>query len=349
MQRRDIFKTLAAGMALGAALPGKLFSQTDRTFPRHPKKLGPGDTVGVIAPGTAVSDPDDLASAEEALGYFGLRMRLAPHVERGSGYKTRSPRERASDLEEMFEDPAIDAVFAIRGGYGSVQILDLIDYSIIDKNPKIFLGYSDITALHLAIQRNCSLVTFHGPMLLAPFTRFTMQSFEQALFQTEAPRELRNPEAASGFRQKYPVRTVASGSAKGRTAGGNLSIISALMGTPYEIETDGKILLIEDIGESPYRIDRMLTQLRLSGKLGRAAGIVFGLCKDCDPGLSQMYTWDSTLGEVLDNLLGDIGIPVLSGLTFGHTDDQMTIPIGVEAALDADSGVLTLLESGVSE
>jgi muramoyltetrapeptide carboxypeptidase len=347
MQRREVFSLIAAAMAAPVIAQKSLFAQTSGSGIIRPRALEKGDTVGVVAPGTAVSDPDDLARAEEALAYFKLHMKLGRHVEMGTGYKTRTPGERASDIEEMFENPNIDAVFAIRGGYGAAQLLDIIDYEIIAKNPKIFLGYSDVTALHLAIARKCNLITFHGPVLLSPFSLYTMRNFEKVLFTADAPGELKNPETKSGIRMKYPVRTVSPGKARGRLIGGNLTIISTMMGTPYEIETDGKIVLLEDVGEAPYRIDRMLTQLRLAGKFDSCAGVVFGLCSGCDPDGSQYSTWDPTLGEVIDNILGDMNIPVFYGLTFGHTADQLTLPIGAEAIMDADKGSMTLPSGSV--
>ena len=165
--------------------------------------------------------------------------------------------------------------------------------------------------------------------------------FEKALFSSEPLGTLTNPDAQSGIRDLYPLRSVNSGRAEGMLTGGNLSLVSSLMGTPYEIETDGRIVLLEDVGEQPYRIDRMLTQLNLAGKLENAAGIVFGKCSGCGPDGSQS-TWDPTLGEVLDYQLGGLNCPVFSGLLFGHTSDQLTIPLGIPAVMDADKGTLII-------
>lgn len=347
MKRRIFLEAAGAAIAL-AAMPKTVFPAESETGLLKPKALARGDTIGVIAPGTAVSDPDDLAAAKEALEYFGLKMKIGPHVAKGSGYKTRTVEERLEDLHDMFDDGDINAVFAIRGGYGSAQLLDKIDYELIRDNPKIFLGYSDITALHTAINKYSGLVTFHGPVMLSSFTEFSAQHFRKVLFERAAPGILLNPDLMSGIRRKYPLRTVAAGRAEGITAGGNLSIISSLMGTPYELDSKGKILFLEDVGEQPYRIDRMLTQLRLAGKFESAAGIVFGLCSGCGPGGSQSSVWDPTLGEVLDNILGDLDIPVLYGLLFGHTSDQLTIPFGVRAKMDSEKQSVEIVESGVA-
>lgn len=342
MQRRTLLKTLAATAAL-TAVSGKSFANNSSGYIK-PHSLKLGDTVAVIAPGTAVTDPDDIARAKEALDYFCLNMKLGKNVLSGSGYKTRSVIERLDDIHAAFSDPEVKAVFAIRGGYGSPQLLDGIDYDLIRKNPKIFVGYSDITAMHLAFNKLAGMVTFHGPMPLAAFSGQTSENFKKAIFSSEPIGFLANPESKSGFRKIYPTRTMTSGKAQGRLIGGNLSLISGLMGTPYEIETEGRILLIEDVGEQPFRIDRMLTQLRLAGKLQKAAGIVVGACSDCTPSGSQSSTWDSTLGEILDNIVAKSGIPAFYGLMFGHTSEQMTIPFGVEAIIDADTGTLNITE-----
>ncbi len=315
-----------------------------------PFMLKEGDTVGIIAPATAVSDPDDIFRAEEAASHFGLNIRFGSNLKNGSGYKTRTPEERTDDLHEMFSDDGIKAVFCIRGGYGSATILDKIDYDLIRRNPKILLGYSDITALHLAIGKMSGMVTFHGPVMLSAFSEFTEEHFRKALFSSEPLGEQSNPAKKNNFREVYPLRTISTGRAEGVLTGGNLSLISSLMGTPYEIDTEDKILLIEDVGEEPYRIDRMMTQLRLAGKLEKAAGIILGKCSGCGyGGVYPSRVWDYSLGEVYDNVLKEVITPAFYGLLFGHTADQLTIPLGVSAVMDADECVLKITESALSE
>ncbi len=344
MQRRSfISSTLGAALAFPLA-PKVSVAETMPENLIRPKVLHKGDTVGVIASATAVSDPDHILRAKQVLDYLGLNLKLGRYVANGSGHKTRTVEERLANLHEMFSDDEVNAIFEIRGGYGSSQLLDGIDYDLIRQNPKIYVGFSDITAMHLAIHKYTGLVTFHGPVLLSSFTDYTVAHFQKALFETAPLGEVTIPIENKGIRPKHLLRTIHSGKAKGRLMGGNLSLISDLMGTPYEIDTNGKILFLEDTGERTYRIDRMLTQLRLAGKLQQAAGIIFGKCDSCG---SKGYTWDYSLGEVLDNILGNLNIPVLYGLTIGHTPDKLTLPIGVEAELDADRGVLTILEAGV--
>jgi muramoyltetrapeptide carboxypeptidase len=248
----------------------------------------------------------------------------------------------------MFQDPEVKGVVCIRGGYGSGQLLAGIDYDLIRRNPKVFLGYSDITAMHLAIQRKTGLVTFHGPVPLSGFTDYTIEHFRKALFEKQPLGTLTNPPETNELRPKHTLRTIRGGKARGRLTGGTLSLILATMGTPFEIETRGRILFLEDVDEQPYSIDRMLTNLRLAGKLQAAAGIVFGECSDCAP-RDYKPSFNSTLllGEVLDEILGGLKAPVLSGLTFGHTPDQLTLPEGVMATLDADRGELIIEETAV--
>ena len=329
-----------------------MVSQTDSRAETQglikPRVLRLGDTAGLITPSTYVSDPGQLQLALRTMEYFGLRPRMGKNVGRRTGYLGGSVDERLDDLHAMFRDPDVRAVFAIRGGYGSEQLLDRIDYDLIRRNPKVFVGYSDITALHLAIQKRAGLVTFHGPVALAAFTGYTQTWFRQALFSTDPMGAITNPPETNQLRPAHPLRTIRAGTARGPLIGGNLTLIATTMGTPFEIETRGRVLFLEDIDEQPYSIDRMLTQLRLAGKLEAAAGIVFGECADCRPREFQP-SFESTLslGEVLDDILGKLSVPVFSGLTIGHTDDQVTLPLGVMATLDATRQQLVIEETGV--
>ena len=342
MTRRGFLGTL--GMA--TALP--LTAADERKLIR-PKALRPGDTVGLITPSSYVSDPDRLALAERTARYFGLVPKFGKNVRRRDGYLGGGIEDRVEDLHAMFRDPEVKAVFAIRGGYGAAQLLDAIDYDLIRSHPKIFLGYSDITALHLAIQKRAGLVTFHGPITLSRFTPYTQTYFRKALFETEPLGRITNPPDSDPLRPAHILRTVRPGRARGPLMGGNLTLISTTMGTPYEIETSGRILFLEDVDEQPYSIDRMLTQLRLAGKLSGAAGIIFGECQDCRPrDFKPSYESTLSVGEVVDQILGRLRIPVLSGLTIGHTDDQLTLPLGVMAELDAEKGELVIEEAGVT-
>ncbi len=309
----------------------------------RPHALREGDLVGLITPSAYVSDPDRLALAEATVKYFGLRARIGKHVGERTGYLAGSVEERLEDLHAMFRDPEVKAVFAIRGGYGSAQLLDRIDYDLIARNPKIFLGFSDITAMHLAIGKRTGLVTFHGPVVLSGFSAYTQSWFRKAMFSNEPLGVVTNPPEANQLRPAHTLRTVRPGRARGPLVGGNLTLISTTMGTPFEIETRGRLVFIEDVGEEPYRMDRMLTQLRLAGKFDGVAGVIVGECHECTPREFQP-SFESTfsLGEIVDRILGKLNVPVLAGLTFGHTDDQVTLPEGVMATLDADKKELVI-------
>lgn len=313
-----------------------------------PKMLKPGDTIGLITPSTYVSDPGRLALLQPTADAFGLRIRVGRNVGKRTGYVGGSVDERLADLHEMFADPEVKAVFCIRGGFGTPHLLDRIDYSLIRRNPKIFAGYSDITALHLAIHKHAGLVTFHSPVVLSRFTEFSQDYFKRALFSKEPIGRCANPPERFPLRPAHPVRAVVKGRARGQLVGGNLTLISSTLGTPYEVDTKGKIFFIEDVGEEPYRIDRMLTQLWLAGKLQEAAGVVIGECVDCGPKeFKPGFESTFSLGEVIEQTFSRLKVPVSYGLLIGHTDDQITLPLGVMATLDADRGELTIEESGV--
>ncbi|MFH1052480.1 MAG: LD-carboxypeptidase [bacterium] len=339
MDRRQLLTAGIVGLTL-SVFPKNIFPQKTKNILK-PKVLNVGDTVGIIAPSTAVPDPGDIQKALLVLDYFGLKPKIAGNLLKGAGYKSRSVSERIDDLHGMFLNKEVKAIFSIRGGYGSAQLLDKIDYDLIKNNPKIFIGYSDITALHLAINKFSGLITFHGPVLLSAFPNYTVDYLRKAIFSEEPIGEISNPSSLSGIRPAYPYRTITPGIAAGKLTGGNLSLISSLMGTAFEIETEGKIVFLEDVGEEPFRIDRMLTQLILAKKFDNAAGIVFGKCTDC---VQNSQVWDYSLGEVLDQQLSQLHIPVLYGLLIGHTPEQVTLPYGIDATLNSVLGTLTITE-----
>ncbi len=348
MKRRTFLHSLAVGLSLALTVKDFTWATAAADGLIRPKALKAGDTVGLITPATYVPDPDRLALAERTIKYFGLRMKMGKNAGKRMNDYSISIEERLDDLHMMFRDKDVDAVFAIRGGYGSMHLLDRIDYDLIHHNPKIFLGYSDITAMHLAINKHAKLVSFHGPITLSRFTDYTQKHFRKALFATQPIGKVTNPPESNELRPSHPLRTVRPGTATGPLIGGNLTLISNTIGTPYEIETRGKIVFLEDVDEEPYSIDRMLTHLRLAGKFDGVAGVIFGECQDCR---AKDYKPSTTipygLGEVLDNILGNLKVPVLYGLTIGHTDDQLTLPVGVMATLDATNGTLDIKEAGV--
>jgi muramoyltetrapeptide carboxypeptidase len=313
-----------------------------------PKALKPGDTVGLITPSTYVSDPDRLQLARMTVEGLGLKLKLGRAVGRRDGYLGGTIAERVADIHAMFSDPEVKGLFCIRGGYGAAMLLDKLDFGLIGRNPKLFVGYSDITALHLGIHGQTGMVTLHGPVTLSRFNDWTLQQFKRAIFEPRPLGRLTNPPEERPMRPRHMTRTIRAGTASGRLVGGNLSLVSSTMGTPWEIQTAGKILFLEDVDEPPYSVDRMLTHLRLAGKFRDIRGLVIGECADCVP-RKPSAEGGFSLGEIYDNILGDLKVPVVSGLTIGHTDDQLTLPLGVEATLDAEAAALTIEEAATTE
>lgn len=306
---------------------------------KKPKALKPGDTLGLIAPSGGVQEADRVDRAAACLEGFGFRVKTAPGCRASWGYLAGKDALRAADLNAAFADPEVDGVVCLKGGYGTPRILDALDYRTIAKNPKALVGYSDITGLHLALARKCGLVTFHGPMpgsdMLPEFDAASRAGWMAALSATGPLGPLANP---GGER----LERLVGGMARGRMIGGNLSLVAATMGTPYEIDTRGRILFLEDVDEAPYRVDRMLTQLRLAGKLDQCAGILLGDWKNCVPKEGKPSL---TLMQVFEEILAPAGKPVAFGFRAGHCSPAVTFPLGVEAVLDADAGTLEFTES----
>jgi len=330
-------------LAQAAPPPAKAFSLRPPVV-RAPL-LRPGDRVAVTNLSTALYDPAAIVRARNVIEALGLVPQFSAHILDRSRNFRASARERLADLHAAVADPSVKGVFCARGGYGVSEIVADIDYGLIRQNPKVFVGFSDVTLLHLAIQNRTGLVTFHGRMPALPkFPPYSLEALRRAVCSPEPLGRLSNPQEANSLRPLYPLRTITPGAATGRLVGGNLSMIAAAMGTPWEIDTQGAIFFFEDVDEHPYAIARMLYQLRQAGKLAQAAGIVIGVCANCEK-TSDPSPY--TLNEVFDYVLGDLNIPVLAGLALGHTDDQLTLPLEVQARLDATACTLTVLESGV--
>lgn len=311
-----------------------------------PPKLSPGDTLGIIAPASAPPDPKAVDRAVDVLKHLGFRIKLAPNVHKHHGFLAGTDRERASDLMRMFTDKKVDAVLCVRGGYGTARLLPLLDYKIIATNPKIFCGFSDITSLHSAFLTKAKLVSFHGPMLVSDFAsgelpEFTVKSFLETLSGQRTG-------LGVGYSGKT-VKVLHRGVARGRLVGGNLAVLCTLLGTPWMPTLKGRILFIEDIGELPYRFDRMLTQLLNCGLLQQVAGVAIGLNADCeDPKAKAATEYRQSLEDVLRERLLPLKIPVVMGLPFGHVPHNGTLPVGIKAELDANRGELNFAERCVN-
>ncbi|HWW02320.1 MAG TPA: LD-carboxypeptidase [Candidatus Acidoferrum sp.] len=316
-------------------------------MPAKPERLNFGDTVGIIAPASAPPNPDVLDRSVEILERLGFKPKLAPNVRKRWGFLAGSDRDRAADLMRMFLDARVKAIVCVRGGYGTARLLPLLDYGVIRAHPKIFVGYSDITSLHCAFLRKSNLVSFHGPMLNSDFVkdnfpRFTLQSFLRTLMQPVAPGSI-----CQGYGKKT-VRAIRRGVASGPLLGGNICILCASLGTPYQPSFRNAILFFEDLDEVPYRFDRMLTQLLNAGLLQQVAGVAIGINKNCvDPKAKKTREYRQTLDDVFRDRLLPLKVPVVSGLPFGHIPYNATLPIGVRVTLDANAGDLRVLEPAV--
>jgi muramoyltetrapeptide carboxypeptidase len=314
---------------------------------RKPPRLQPGDVVGIVAPASPPPDPKVIDRSLAAIERLGFKPKLAPNARKRLGYLAGNDRDRATDLMRMFADPKVKAIFCVRGGYGASRLLCRLDYDVIRRNPKIFAGYSDITAIHCALLTRARLVSFHGPTLNSDLIKedlveFTIQSFL---------RTLTHPSAPGGICQGYDksgITILRRGVASGPLFGGNLSLLCSTLATPYQPRFNGGILFFEDIDEAPYRIDRMLTQLLNAGLLQQVAGIAIGVNRNClDPKAKRGGEYRQTVEDVIKERLFPLKIPVVSGLPFGHVPHNATLPVGVSAVLDARNADLIISEPAV--
>lgn len=310
-----------------------------------PPVLRSGDTIAIVAPSSPVN-VEQIQVYSQILQKLGYRVLLPENIGRANGYLAGSDSQRADELNQMIRDPKVKAIFPARGGYGLTRILDRLDYASLRSSPKIITGYSDITALHLAIARKCRLITFHSPVPMTDLWRgdlpeyaFANSMFRRTLFELEYPKEL------SSFLISPPkdraAETLVGGIAKGRLMGGNLTLISATMGTPFQMDANNVILFLEDVDEAPYRIDRMLSQLRLSGILSQVRGVVLGDFSHAD-GATQ-----EEMKDVLREYFGQASVPVIWNFPIGHIPANATLPIGAWVELNADLCILKLLEDPV--
>lgn len=304
-----------------------------------PKHLKPGDRIALIAPSSPVEE-NKLTRAIESVKFLGLKPVLFPSATLTHGYLSGPDAVRAADINNAFANPDIDGIFCLRGGYGVIRILNSIDFKMISKNPKLFLGYSDITGLHVALNQLSSLFTLHSPMPSRGWSSLdptTLQSLTDNIFSA----------LPSGFAPNIegePIEIINPGTAVGPITGGNLSLLVATLGSPYEVDTKNKILFIEEVEEKNYRVDRGLTSLALAGKFDDCKGIILGTWADCgDPDLEQEK--NLTLHQIFAEVVQPFGKPTINNFRAGHIYPQITIPMGARANLDATNGTVSFLES----
>ncbi|MEE4382519.1 MAG: LD-carboxypeptidase [Pseudomonadales bacterium] len=347
---RRSFLGATGALALAPAVPARAAAAVPGGRaplpPKRPPRLEPGMTVALVTPASNVPEDEDLDAALDLVRSLGFEARPSPNLRRRRQYLAGTDAERAADLNAAFADPAVDAIFCVRGGYGSARLLPRLDYAAIAANPKVLLGYSDITALLNAIRLRTGLVTFHGPIAGQNFSPYTYEEYRRVLVAGEAGAIAAPPpiEARPGFVERENRLTrIVPGRAEGPLVGGNLTLLVHLLGTPFEPDFDGAILFLEDVDEPPYSVDRMLTHLWLSGRLERVAGIAFGKFTEADYDGNTL-----SIEEVLRDRCEPLGIPTLRGLMIGHVEDQTVVPLGVRARLDVDAGTLSLLEPAVT-
>jgi muramoyltetrapeptide carboxypeptidase len=321
----------------------RLFSAQAPPAPAvRPPRVRPGDLVGVVNPASAAFETVPIDILREALETLGLRVRLGAHFFQRHGYFAGTDEERAADLGAFFADPEVRMIVAL-GGWGSARILPRLDYDAIRKDPKVLLGFSDVTALLLAVHTKTGLVTFHGP---SPRNRFSADLFRRIVMEGETVELVNRREIPNDYlvQREHRIRTITPGRARGRILGGNLTVLTAIMASGYLPDWRDSILFLEDVREEIYRVDRMLTELSLAGVLKQIRGFVFGRCTDCSPGRGH---GSLTLEQVLAEHVAPLGIPAWQGAMIGHIDEQFTIPIGLEVEIDAERGSIRLLEPAV--
>lgn len=332
MDKRTFIKAMGLGIGvlpLSMTELGNIRRRHPNIFPQLIQK---GDTVGIITPSSPLLDDEGYAIADENFSTLGLRIKWGANVGKKYGYLAGTDSERIADIENMFADPDIKAIVCLRGGSGAARVLDRLDYQLISRNPKIFLGYSDITAFHQAIHSQTGLITFHGAVANSRWTPMVIHQFEELFFEGKLP-------TYTAFQE--PIKTIAGGIAEGKLLGGNLTVLTGIAGSDYFPDFEDSILFLEEIGEEPYRIDRMFSQLALSGALKKIKGFVFGKCSDCE---SKNRANSLTVEQILYDYISPLGIPAFKGALIGHIDEQFILPIGARVRIDATLGSISVVE-----
>ena len=348
MHKRSFLKSLsilAAGASLTSAPLIAAQNSSGHTLIK-PKALTKGGTIGVCSPSAATAEHADIILAKGVIEALGYKARLAPNILARRGHLAGTDAMRANDLNNLFSDTDVGAIFCLRGGSGAARILPLLDYTMIRNNPKPLMGYSDITALHNALLAKTGMISFHGPNASSEWNPFHVEQFK-SLFEARKHMHYQNlPKADDELvNTKYLTQTITAGKATGRLIGGNLTVLTALAGSDYLPDFNGAILFLEDIDEAPYRIDRMMSTLKLMGALDKIAGFVFGDCNECKPGRGY---GSLTLDDIFADYIKPLGIPAYRGAMIGHIKRQFILPVGALIELDANKGTLKMREAAFS-
>jgi muramoyltetrapeptide carboxypeptidase len=312
----------------------------------YPKRLEVGDTVGIISPSGATFDSELFDIATESLTNLGFKVVFGKNARNHYGYLAGTDAERLEDLHTFFEDKAIKGIIAMRGGFGATRILDKIDFELITRNPKVLIGFSDITALLVSIYNHTGLVTFHSNTASSAWNSYTVDYFKKVIMNAESVYFENPTDKGDNLAQvNNRIRTIKSGKTEGTLIGGNLSVLATLVGSKHLKHWHGKILFLEEINEEIYRVDRLLSQLALAGIFEQVAGIIFGKFTNCEAGNNRFGSL--TLEQVFQDYTHHLSIPIYSGAMIGHIPLKFTIPVGAKVQMDADKGTITMLNPAV--
>lgn len=340
ISRKDFLKTTALVSASSLAFTSASVCSNEEvavisTGKIKPKPLNEGDTLGLVAPGSPIYEASVFEKMLKDLQELGFKLKLGEHVRSQRGYLAGTDRQRAEDLMNMFKDPEVHGIMCIRGGWGSNRILPLLDFELVKSNPKVFCGFSDITSLHMAFYHKSDLYTFHSPVGKSEWNAFTVKAFRDIVSEGKKTTFKVPPDVDDSF-------TIQPGEADGILLGGNLSVLVSMIGSGYLPSFENAILFLEDIGESVYRVDRMLTQLKLAGILDQISGFVFGKCSDCSAGNNSL-----SLQEVFDDHIKPLNIPAFYGAMISHEGYNITLPVGISARINSVQKTIQILGSAI--
>lgn len=306
-----------------------------------PKRIKQGDTIGIVSPSSGLWQRSELWRSIEQFEKWGYKVKVGDHAYKNNFYLAGTDEERASDLMHFFKDDSVDAIICSQGGYGASRLLNLLDYEVIRKNPKIFMGYSDVTALHLAIYKHSGLMTFHGPSASSAGTEYMTEIREKYMFKA-----LTGTEPIGIIEAKDYLVKINPGIVTAPIIGGNLTLIASTLGTPYEIDTKGKILFFEELDTEPWVIDHMMTHLKNAGKFEDALGFLIGDSSSCEPfKMNPGFPNQMSMEDVIFDILAPYKKPILMGLEIGHTKNLATLPMGILSKLDTVKGAFEILET----
>ncbi len=338
--RRHFIRSTGLLAAAGLFTPNEVFSQiaVSEKVKIKPRALKAGDTVAITSPAGAVWDETQVETFTGILKSFGFQVIHGKTLTEKFGYFAGTDELRAREINELFANKTVKGIFCMKGGWGCARLLDKIDYSLIEQNPKVFIGFSDITALLIAITTKTGLITFHGPVGNSGWNDFTKSIFTNVVMASKSFVFPENPATEN------TQVVISPGKATGELVGGNLTVITSIIGSGYLPDWKNKLLFLEEVKEEPYSIDRMLTQLKLCGALNGISGFVFGKCAKC---LAEEPLKSFSFHEVILQHIQPLGIPAFYGAMIGHIENKLTVPLGIKASMDAEKGILSLDENSV--